>query len=125
MKLNLVFAVDNNGFEMMSVAVFSVIKNNQKHNLNFYLLHQNITKENILRIKKLEGKFSNVSVTPVLIEGKRFEGLKTNNIYVTTEAYFRYLAPEVLSREERALYMDFDMLCLADLGELYGINLSL
>ena len=124
MKLNIVFAVNNNGFEMMAIAVYSVIKNNQKHELNIYVFHKDITKENISRLKTFEKKFPNVHIKSVLIDGKRFDNIEVNHKNVTTEAYFRYLAPEVLDGETRALCVDYDMLCIADLDELYGTNLG-
>lgn len=124
MKLNIVFAVDNGGFDMMAVAMYSVIKNNRKHQLTFRVFHKDISKNNILRLKNLEDKYSNVQIIPVQVDRERFRNTKTNNIYVTTEAYFRYLTPEALHSEDRALYMDFDMLCLSDLGDLYKTNLG-
>lgn len=124
MKLNIIFAVDNNGFEMMAVALYSVIKNNLKHELNFYVLHQNISEENNSRLKKFEKKFSNVRIELITVNEERFKNTEINNIYVTTEAYFRYLAPEVLRNETKALYMDFDMLCLADIKGLYNTELG-
>ncbi|AHB42163.1 Glycosyl transferase family protein [Candidatus Saccharibacteria bacterium RAAC3_TM7_1] len=124
MNLNIVFAVDNNGFDMTAVAMYSVIKNNPKHKLNFYLFHKNISDHNISRLMRLEQKFSNTQVKSVVIDKDRFKNVKVNNENVTTEAYFRYLAPEILHSEPRALYMDFDMLCLTDLQDLYNTDLD-
>lgn len=124
MNLNIVFAVDDGGFDMMAVAMYSVIKNNRNHQLNFHLFHKDISKNNISRLKKLEEKFSNVKIKISLIRSDRFKDIKVNNKNVTNEAYFRYLAPEILSNEPRALYMDFDMLCLGDLKDLYGTDLG-
>lgn len=124
MNLNIVFAVDDGGFDMMAVAMYSVIKNNRNHQLTFHVFHKDISKKNILRLKNLEDKYSNVLINPVQVDWERFKNTKTNNIYVTTEAYFRYLTPEILRSEDRALYMDFDMLCLANLREMYKTNLG-
>lgn len=109
---------------MMAVALYSVIKNNQKHQLDFYVLHQNISSQNISRLMKLENRFANTHIKPVVIDEKRLSNTETNNLYVTTEAYFRYLAPEILGDESRVLYMDFDMLCISGIKELYGTDLE-
>lgn len=109
---------------MMSVAMYSVIKNNRNHQITFHLFHKDISKNNISRLKKFEKKFSNVQIKISLVQNDRFKDIKVNNKNVTNEAYFRYLAPEILSKEPRALYMDYDMLCLDDLKELYGTDLG-
>lgn len=122
--MNIVFAVDNNGFDMMATALYSVIKNNQSHELCFYVFHKSISNTNTARLKKLERKFSNVTISTVPINEGRFVDVQVSNKNVTTEAFFRYLAPEFLKKEARALYLDFDMLCLADLGGLYETELE-
>jgi lipopolysaccharide biosynthesis glycosyltransferase len=124
MNLNVIFAVNNNGFDMMAVALYSVIKNNKKHKLKFHIFHKDISIANISRLEKFKKSASNVNIIIHNVGEERFENLKVNNVNVTVEAYFRYLAPELLPDEDRALYIDFDMLCLADLKDLYSINLE-
>ncbi len=122
--MNIIFAVDNNGFDMMAVAMYSVIKNNQMHELDIYLFHRSISKNNIARLKIFEKKFPNISIKISIVDKNRFKDVEVNNKNVTTEAYYRYLAPEILTREKKALYLDYDMLCLTDLGELYNTKLG-
>lgn len=123
--MNIVFASDDKGVDMMAVAIYSVIKNNQKHKLNFYIIHTRITAHNQKRTKKLEQKFANTSIKFILADKNQFKGINTDNPNVTMEAYYRYLAPDVIPKgEDRALCMDFDMLCVSDLGELYNTDLG-
>lgn len=125
MDLNIVFSVDNRGVDMMAVAMYSVIKNNQKHKLDFYVIHSSITDENQVRLKKLAKKFTNTAINFVIADSKKLDRIPVTNKNTTKEAYYRYLAPDLIpTNEERALYMDFDMLCLADLGELYTTDLK-
>lgn len=109
---------------MMAVAIYSVIKNNQKHKLNFYIIHSSIKENNQARLKKLERNYSNTSIRFVEAESSRFQGVEVTNKNVTMEAYYRYLAPDILPSEAKALYLDFDMLCLGDLGGLYNTRLG-
>lgn len=122
--MNLVFSSDDRGVDMMAVALYSVIKNNQKHNLSFYIIHSGISKENIKRLKKLETKFNNTSISFIIVDDEKLAEVEMNNNTVTTEAYYRYFTPELLQGESKALYIDFDMLCLEDLGELYSTKLG-
>jgi|GEM_PF-4077540 len=123
--MNLIFASDNNGVDMTATAIYSVIKNNQKHELTFYIIHSNITTGNQARLNKLAEKFDNTTIEFIVAEEKHFENIAVTNNKVTMEAYYRYLAPEVLpASEKRALSMDIDMLCLGDLAELYETDLE-
>ncbi len=109
---------------MMAVAIYSVIKNNQKHRLNFYIIHSNINQKNIDRLKKLQSRHRNANIKFISIDGDQLKTIKITNM-VTTEAYYRYLAPDILPKSEnRVLYMDIDTLCLSDLSELYNTNLE-
>lgn len=122
--MNIVFAVNDNGFEMMAVALYSVIKNNLGHELKFYLFHKDISKTNLTRLKMFEKKFSNVTINVKLVEEKYLHNIEVTNKNVTIEAFFRYLAPEFLKGEPRALYVDYDMLCLEDISRLYILELE-
>ncbi len=122
--MNLIFSSNDKGVNMMAVAIYSVIKNNQKHRLNFYIIHSNINQKNIDRLKKLQSRHRNANIKFISIDGDQLKTIKITNM-VTTEAYYRYLAPDILPKSEnRVLYMDIDTLCLSDLSELYNTNLE-
>lgn len=124
MKLNIILASDNHGSNMMSVAAYSIIKNNSDHDLHFYIIHNDISNANIKRVKLLEKKFSNASISFVPVNKEDFKDIQVTNKAVAMPAYYRYLAPEILLKEHRALYIDSDMLCLGDLKDLYNTKLS-
>lgn len=125
MKINFVFSSDDPGVEMMATAIYSVMENNRKHELIFYVIHSSITADNQARLKKLEAEFDNAKINFIVPDSERFDDVVLTNRKVTMEAYYRYLAPELLPQGEvRALYMDIDMLCRADLGGLYNTNLG-
>lgn len=44
--------------------------------------------------------------------------------FVTEFSLFRYLIPELCNRQGRAIYLDSDMLCLADICELFDTPLD-
>lgn len=125
MKLNIVLASDDRGSNMLAIVAYSVIKNNSQNKLHFYIFHSDIAKENIVRIKRLEKQFDNVTITFTSIDKDAFEGVEVTNENVSMPAYYRYLAPKLLpQKEDRVLCLDFDMLCLGDIEELYTTNLG-
>lgn len=117
-------ASDNNGVDMMLVAMYSVIKNNFNYSVNFNIVHTDINDKNQARLRSLAGISSRVTVNLLLADKKMFEDVELTNNTVSMPAYYRYLAPSLLSREDRVLYMDIDMMCISDLGGLYETNLS-
>lgn len=115
---------DDRGVDMMLVAMFSVIKNNQDDNLRFYIVHTDISRENQSRINTLAKNFRNVEITFILADAKMFENVELTNETVSMPAYYRYVAPTFLLKEDRILYMDIDVMCLSSLYELYNTKLD-
>lgn len=86
--------------------------------IHVYLLHSNVCAENLGRLKShvecLGGQFSDVRV-----DGELFEGAPVNK-YFTKEMYYRLLIPRLLpDGEERALYLDPDIIIRDSISEFY------
>jgi len=109
---------------MLAVAIYSVIKNNQGISLNFHLIHSKITKESQKRLKKLEKEYANVKIIFHFVDSRLFDTVSLDSETVTIEAFYRYMAVDLLPKEAKALYMDIDMLCLDRLEDLYNTDLE-
>lgn len=123
-KMNIITASDNNGVDMMAVAMYSVAKNNQHVPIKFLVIHTDISIKNQQRLKRIPDAFKNISVEFASAEKEKFSGVEVTNRNVSMPAYYRYLAPDILASEKRALYVDIDMLCLGSLDSLYRTNLG-
>lgn len=122
--MNIITASDNNGVDMMAVAMYSVAKNNRRLPIKFIVIHTDISKKNQQRLAGISKAFKNVSVELVSAEEKKFSGVEVTNRNVSMPAYYRYLAPDILVNEARALYVDIDMLCLGSLDSLYNTDIG-
>lgn len=122
--MNIIIASDDNGVDLMLVAVYSIIKNNLKSQIRFHILHSNISLKNQKRVRNLESVYPNSTIKFVTVDEKMFKGIELTNEAVSLPAYYRYLAPTILKSEHKALYVDIDILCLGNLKEVYSTNLG-
>ncbi|MGT2799037.1 glycosyltransferase family 8 protein [Streptococcus marmotae] len=116
----IVFAADNKYTNQLVTAIKSVCTHNQ--NIKFYILNDDIPKEWFLVMEQYLEKL-NCSIRDVkLIENEvtKFTGPFSHINYVT---YFRYMIPEVVT-EDRALYLDVDLVVTGELDELFSLNLD-
>lgn len=123
--MNIIMASDDRGIDMMLVAIYSVIKNNSDFKLCFYIVHTDLSDMSQNRIRRLSKKFSSrVTIQFVTANKNLFKNIELTNNEVTMPAYYRYLAPDILRKEDKVLYMDIDMMCIDSLKQLYDINLD-
>lgn len=122
--MNILLCSDNNGVDMLLVAMYSVIKNNANVDLDFFIAHVDIDAEGQRRISTVVDKFKKAKVNFIRVDSSFFKGVELTNKAVSMPAYYRYLAPEILPKQEKVLYMDIDMLCIGSLSELYDTTME-
>ncbi len=129
MKLNneipIFFAVDDGYIPFLAVALQSLIDNSSKENhYVIKILHTDISdinKNNIYKYKR-----ENVDIEFVDLNyyvEKIADKLYTRDYYSNT-TYFRLFIPELYPQYDKALYLDSDIVVLADIAELYNIDLG-
>jgi lipopolysaccharide biosynthesis glycosyltransferase len=116
-------ASDNKGIEMLAVTLYSIIKNNN-NDIRICIIHTDISTANQKDVSKLESIRKNISVKFHKIDSSFFSDVELTNQTVSMPAYYRYFAPDILINENRALYVDFDMLCIANLSDMYNIDMQ-
>lgn len=120
MQLNIVITVDDNYIRPALIMLESLFEHNAAP-IHIWLLHSNVCEENLKRltahVEALGGVFSDIRV-----EGALFEGAPVNK-YFTKEMYYRLLIPRLLpDSEERALYLDPDIIVRGDIRPLYDMD---
>jgi len=121
--MNIVFSSDNATFSLMIVSIYSLAVNNQKHQLKFFILEDGIPLPRKRHLEALATLYPNVSVKFFTIDSGLFIDQHINS-RVSLQSYYRYLTPNILELENRALYLDVDTLCLDDISELYSVNMG-
>lgn len=119
MAMNIVITVDDNYIRPALIMLESLFEhhNPARSAIHIYLLHSNVCDENLKRLSdhigRLGGEFTDIRVPPELFEGA------TVTKYFTKEMYYRLLIPQLLPGEERALYLDPDIIIFRSFADFY------
>lgn len=115
-EMNVVITVDDNYIRPALIMLESLFEQSGA-GIHVYLLHSNVCKENLKRLSdhvgKYGGTFTDIPVPPELFEGA------TVTKYFTKEMYYRLLIPQLLPEEERALYLDPDIIIFRSVEAFY------
>lgn len=126
--INIAFSSDNNGVEMMLVAIFSIMKNHlpEDFNIHIFIVQSDLHKESLQKIARLEKNFSNLKIKQLTVDKSKFSKFKlpSSQNWISQQAYYRYILPDLLQNESKILYLDIDILCCGKLGRLYSTDIS-
>ena len=115
--MNVVITVDDDYIRPALIMLRSLFEKT-KASFHIYLLHSNVCEENLKRlgdhVASYGGRFTDIKVPPELFEG----AVVTR--YFTKEMYYRLLIPKLIPDEERALYLDPDILIFRSVEAFYN-----
>ncbi len=124
-----VFSTNEQFIPYLGVAIFSLIENaSSSYNYDIIILAKGLPNGAFAKIRRLASGRSNVSIriydtTPLL--DTLPEGLFHVEGYVPVETYNKCFLVEILSPDyDRCVYLDSDILVLADIQELHDIDLK-
>lgn len=90
------------------------------------MLHKDITDKSTGLIKKQVTVYGNFTIEFVNV-GEYIRGYTLwteNRKEISPETYFRLLIPYIFTEFEKVIYLDCDMICCADLAELYRFEIG-
>lgn len=122
------FAADDNYAPFLSIAVASLLDNCNKNKFyKIHIIHDNMSLENMKKIKKLEKPYSQIIFNSI---GNKLEFIGDNldnrlrpDIFTLT-IYFRLFIPEIFKEYDKAIYIDSDIVVNGDISNLYDIDLE-
>lgn len=124
-EIPIFFAVDDGYIPFLAVAMQSLVDNSSEENHYIIkILHTNISEESKNNIYKY--KRENVDIEFVDLNyyvEKIAHKLYTRDYYSNT-TYFRLFIPELYPQYDKALYLDSDIVILADIAELYNTDMG-
>ncbi len=117
----IILSCNNNYVKYTSVLLESIMRNrNQKDVYHIYILHRDITKENMQILRDQLSKTNNMYVEFVDVKRKMEQ---YNNLFVdrhlSLETYFRFMAIELFPNLHKILYLDCDVIVEKDVAELF------
>ena len=125
-EMHIFFASDNNYATPLCCAIASILRYAKQTDFhNFYILENNISKENKEKINKLK-KIKDFNIEYITVDNKLFEKYPITEQckHITKETYYRYIIPQIKSNLEKVLYLDCDLTVVDTLADLWNTDLS-
>ena len=119
------FAVDDGYVPFLAVTIQSIIENSSDNYLyEIKILHTNVSKEYIKRIKKLEKDNLKIEFVNLNYYIDRIKDKLYTRDYYSKTTYFRLFLPTLYPQYDKALYLDADIVVNDDIAKLYNINIK-
>ncbi len=122
--MNIFFAVNDVFSDKLLVTLTSILKNNETHDLHFFVLTTSISQINQKKFSKLKLTYKNFDIEYIVPDIKLFKNFKLNIDHISIETYFRYLIAELKPEMDKCLYLDADLVVNGDLGALYDTDIK-
>ena len=118
-----VFATDTNYVPYCGVAISSLIQNSNPDNMyEVYVLYDSMERINVIRLENLS--VEHVRVRCVCVHENIAELKVTEYNHLTIASAYRLVISEILPQYERVLYLDSDIVIIADVAEMYNIDIG-
>lgn len=124
--MNILFSSDDNYAQHLGVAMYSLMIHNQKaKKLNFFVVDNHISEDNLSKLKQVVEGFSNSTINFISFDSFAKELILDMPWPISLSAYARLFAAEILPKDiDRVLYLDCDMVINHDLSDLWNIDLQ-
>jgi lipopolysaccharide biosynthesis glycosyltransferase len=117
--MNVVFATDRGYLQHLTVALTSLLENN--NGMNIYIINNDISESDWKKLEKLfAGKDSKLIDSK--IDDSQTENLITHS-YFTKATYYRLFIPDIV-KGDKALYLDVDIVINGRIDDLYNAEIS-
>lgn len=121
-----VFASDDGYVPMVTTTIYSMLINASPDAFyDIVILEKDISEAHQREMRSFFSAFPNaslrfVNVWPLI----RVYNLRTSNAHISVETYYRFLIQDVLSRYDKVLYLDSDLIIEGDVSGLFGVDLK-
>lgn len=119
--MHIITGSDNNYVPGVMVLIASASFHNPQ--ARFTVLDMGITAENRTRIDGL-ASFLGVEINRIEVDSSCFDHLIVQRSHLTRSTYLRLLIPALFPKDDRAIYMDCDMVVMGELTALAAVDLS-
>lgn len=121
-KIHIGYGIDNGYARCMAASIASICKNNIGLNLAFHVMTIKLSDENIAGIQQLAETFQ-MEIHLYEIDTEAFRKLPTHE-HLPIPTYFRFILPLLLEDKERVFYIDADIVCIGNFGELLKLKMN-
>lgn len=118
-----IFLSSDNNYAPFVATTIASICDNTKAFCNFYILDGGITEKNKEKICELKKQFNNFDIKFIDIR-KIVGSFCTNDRYSSSTMFARFFIPNLISKIDKAIYSDVDVIVIGDIAEMYEENLE-
>ncbi len=123
-RMNIAISLNQNYFVYTYVMLTSLFVNHQKAELTVYVLHSELTREQIEEFQRLAQSYGG-KVDSVFVDRTELCGQLPTTAEWTVEMYYRLMMPDLLPPDvERILYLDVDVIVNKSLRGFYHQDLG-
>ena len=125
-KINLVFVADSKSIDKCIVSMLSVLQNKKTNDyIKFYFIADEFFKDyQFSKFDCLKSSSSEISILSVNSTDYDILRLSTNRCDLPNNAYYRLSIADLLEKENKAIYIDFDVYINQSLSDLFNINIE-
>lgn len=120
--MNIVLCTDNRYVNACGVCVTSILETNKDLNISIYILTEGIDDRYKDLFLRTASKYD-VPIEIITLDASRFKDLKISDRFPKS-IYFRFLIPDILFDQTKALYLDCDIIVNGSLSYLEDLNLA-
>lgn len=123
--MTIIFGIDDNFAMQCGVTITSICINNPNEDISFHILTAGLQKNNIEALKQQVNVFKKEIFFHVIDEKKLEQCyIRKNAANGKIATYFRFLIPNILKEETKAIYFDSDLIIRKNLKEFWNTDLS-
>jgi lipopolysaccharide biosynthesis glycosyltransferase len=124
--IHVAFAVNDEYVDHLNVAIYSLLKNNQKHQIKIYIMCEALTKRNKAQIIRIQDYYKNADTRFLELNSQisKFNKLELKIEHISKETYYRYILADLLPELDRVIYLDADILITGELYDLYTADID-
>ncbi len=119
-EINVEFSVDQNYKHQLEIVLDSVVQRTERP-VHAYILCRGFGQDDYRRLAQL---FPTVSFTWLPTDDVDYGPIPDKIKWATIVTMDRTMLPELLRNVDRIIHFDLDALCLADLGELFDVDME-
>lgn len=121
----IVLACNDKYSQFVSVTVQSIIRNcDMRYFYDIYVFNTDITPMNVKLLEESNELYRVRCVDISKFIKPHVQNLQQNSKYISIETYYRLVIPSVLPKYDNVIYLDCDLVVLADISELYSIDIG-
>lgn len=122
--ISIAFSCSDEYAQHLSVAMTSILQNNERLNFIFYILNKNISDRNRDIISSICNSYSNCRIEFISVDEERFKSITVSGSYLSLETYFRFLLAEVLPEVDKVLFLDSDLIVNGNIEPLFDTDVE-